>query len=522
MEESRILQSIIESRRFDAVSKVAPTKGVQEALLNSNKFLPPCAHREESLRLLSEGKASCVVTGQQVGLYLGPLYTLYKASSAIRLAEQIALSSGKPCVPVFWLQTEDHDLEEIASASVLSRSSESSKLSLPFSSNRETASVAYETLGPKIDSLNEKLQSLLGFYPEAEHYLSLVKSFYRPEVSYADAFSSLLAEILKDSGLVFFNPRSQSVAEESKGVIHRSFSEYRQIAELLENQTQELRASGSSPQVYIRQDSPLAFFHLENQFGPRFRLQEQGHDWALIGDEQQRSVSSTDLSTALEQEPMRFSTSALLRPIVQDFLLPSVAYVGGAAEESYFAQLSPLYPHFGVLPAQFVRRNSYLIVEEKLKTWLTELGLTAKDLALPTAELHARIANSSHNNSEASYRSPEDLQSSSRSAVDALFDGIRIDLSALDPTLLNSSDKTKEKVLGLLERLMERYTSAHLRKQEKSLERLEKIQTALTPGGLAQERVFSPLSLLSRHGESFLELLRNEPLMPTETQERVL
>ncbi len=344
MNERNLMAELTESQRFQVAQNMIPSPGVLTAFERSNSFLPPSTARDKNLTLLQKPEVTCVVTGQQVGLYLGPLFTLYKAMTAIILAAKLAEQTGTPCVPVFWLQTEDHDLEEISSTRILNREGEQVELSLPTSNpSQSQCSVAYQQLGEEILSLNEKLESTLGFYPEAERYLEHVREWYRPGRTYHEAFSGLLAELLPESGLVFFNPRQDEVYAEAGSILRRSVRESRTVANLLIEQTDGLTQSGVEPQVYIRPDSPLAFYHLGDAGGARFRLQENGENWVLIGDQDQREISSAEVEENLKNNLSRFSSSALLRPIMQDSLLPSVAYVGGAAEELYFKQIQPLY-----------------------------------------------------------------------------------------------------------------------------------------------------------------------------------
>jgi bacillithiol biosynthesis cysteine-adding enzyme BshC len=361
------VQSDAQSReRVVARARRAVAPEVHRVLVAQNAKLAPSVARDQHLAALASG-AAAVVTGQQVGLFLGPLYTLYKAASAIVMARALAAETNVPVVPVFWLQTEDHDLVEIATCEV-AHGAACETIALPVdAANR--VSIAHLTLPAEISGCVDRLAELLGSGPGAMTHLERVRRHYRAGARWSDAFAGVLGELFADEGLVVIDPRDPVLAGIVAPVHHRAIENAPRIANALLAQCEKL----GKTTVHVRPGSPLSFFHPDGPTGPRVRLEPDFDRGILAAD------------------PMAFSTSALLRPIVQDTLLPTAAYVGGPAELAYFAQLPPLYQAFDRPMPVVVERGHFRIVDERSRRVLARLGIDASQLAGSEADLLARL-----------------------------------------------------------------------------------------------------------------------------------
>lgn len=428
--------------------------------------LAPSPLRDAHLRALAAG-AAAVVTGQQVGLFLGPLYTLYKAASAIVLARRIAEAASVPVVPVFWLQTEDHDLPEIASAGMIG---ETIAVGVDASNRR---SIAHLALPSEVESCVDRVAALLGDGPHAREHVARLRRHYRANVRWADAFAGVLGELFAPEGLVIVDPRDRTLAAHVAPVHRRAVHEAATLAAALVERAHELRASGRPVPVHVRPDAPLSFYHPQGATGPRVR-----------------SPDVTELA-ALDRDPLQFSTSALLRPIVQDTLLPTVAYVGGPAEVAYAAQTTPLYRAFERVQPAVVRRASFRIVDVRMRALLDRLGLSADDASQPEEALLARL------------RRPE----SSRDAiVQALYAPFAERLSAIEavhrePRAFARTRATVERAIDKLARKLERtalYEDAEL------VTAVRRVRATLAPGGAPQERVLCLSAFAAREGDRTL------------------
>jgi uncharacterized protein YllA (UPF0747 family) len=287
----------------------------------------------ENIDALARG-APAVVTGQQVGLYLGPLYTIYKAATAVAVARE------KNAVPLFWLQTEDHDFAEIASCTLMP----GRVLQLPVDNAR--VSIAHRRLPPEIDSLNDTLGDLISDQQHAREVSSLFSDHYRAGTAFADAFRGVHGRFFPE--LVFLDPRTPAVAHLAQPIFRCAIERAAEIERAL-----------VSGQVNLRPGYTLCFFHPDGPEGPRFRL-EQGKPAGGV--------------------PLQLSTSALLRPILQDALLPTLAYIGGPAELAYFQQIDAVYPIFGLAKPNPLPRAHFRLIPPFLRRALSELSLEPDDV----------------------------------------------------------------------------------------------------------------------------------------------
>ncbi|HET6150683.1 MAG TPA: bacillithiol biosynthesis cysteine-adding enzyme BshC [Polyangia bacterium] len=480
-----------------------PDPALVAVLCEQQASLPPSAAREQNLEALVSGRAVAVVTGQQVGLFLGPLYTFYKALTAIAVARALQAESGVRCVPLFWLQTEDHDFPEIASCTTAGADGAPVRLALDGGpAEMERVSVAHRTLGPEVTRLLDDLAALTEGEPAAGQVLALLGRHYRPGRPVARAFAGALAEVCEDSGagLLFLDPRDARVAGLAAPIYRRALDDASVIDRLLEDQVGRLDAAGFQAQIVVRAGSPLVFFHPQGASGPRFRLQAENGaqgEWRLAGAAAR--VSRGALLEALAAEPLRFSTSALLRPIVQDSLLPTAAYVGGPAEVSYFAQLQPLYAHFAVSPPLLVPRARCRCVDARARRRLAALGLGPEDLARPLPELLARLAMA-----PAGKADPGELRRRAAAEVEPIVAQIADAVAAAEPSLARAAERTRASAGRALARLTDRYARRLAERDGVTRRRLEQLRDALYPGGVAQERVFGWIWLAARVGPAAL------------------
>jgi bacillithiol biosynthesis cysteine-adding enzyme BshC len=503
--------------------RMAPTRAAAErraspalvaVLREQQAALSASRARAHNLEALAAGRTAVVATGQQVGLFLGPLYAFYKAASAVAVARALEAESGIRCVPLFWLQSEDHDFAEIASATVAGGGGEPIALSLPPGSAVEArVSIAHRRLPPEVGALLETLSELLGAGPAARETLALLRAHYTAGRPIAEAFAGVLAELFADEGLLIFDPREARVAELAAPIYREALDASATIGQRLEERCAALAAAGFDPQIPIRPDCALVFGHLGAASGPRYRLErhigtsgssDSSGTWRLAGSD--GVFSHQEIADALAHDPLRFSTSALLRPIVQDTLLPTAAYVGGPAEVSYFAQTGPLYEHFDLAMPLIVPRGRFRCLDPHTRRRLAELGLGADDVARPQAELVARLPNTASHG----IPSAADLTARVAAEIAPVVDRIAATATALDPAdrnLSRAAERTRTHVARALTRLTGRYARKLAEREGVALGRLARVQNALVPGGVPQERAYAWPSLAGRLGPGALKRL---------------
>ena len=508
----------------DAATRRA-SPAIVEVLRAQGKGLPPSAARDANLAALSDGGTAVVATGQQVGLFLGPLYSFYKAASAVAAARALQAASGVRCVPLFWLQTEDHDFVEIATCRILGHDGAIVSLSLaPEPAEQARVSIAHRRLGPEVTGIVDALADALGTAPAAADVAALLRAEYVPDRPVAAAFAGVLATLFADDGLLVLDPRDARIARAAAPLYARALDQADVVEAALRARGAALTAAGLDQQVPVRDGCALLFFHPRGAEGPRFRLRRvqraaAGARWELAGASD--SLSDADVRAMLARDPLRFSTSALLRPLLQDTLLPTAAYVGGPAEVSYFAQLGPVYDVFGLPQPLVIPRGRFRVVDIGTRRRLTALGLRAADTGLAHAELVSRV--DARHAPGAAAASPEALRRRVAEGILPTVDELARAIVDADPAAARAATRTRATVERALGRLVDRYARDLLARDGVASSRLDKIQRALCPDGIPQERFYAWPSLAARHGvaafkELVMERLARAPF-PTEIEE---
>lgn len=429
--------------------------------------------------------ASVVVTGQQVGLFGGPLYSLLKALTAIKLASE-QTRAGIDTVPIFWLATEDHDIEEVRFAKVLSRDHQLLKLQLLVKDEGKRAGEV--ELGTAVRALITQMREHLG---ESE-LLALVERCYGPGKDFGDAFAELFAHLFSEYGLILIDNRDPRLHAIAAPIFMKAAAHAKPLNSALRQRDQELAAAGFHAQVHIEESSTLLFHH---QAEKRMAVKIANGRFKAG----QREWNAEELAKEAERAPQDFSANALLRPVVQDYLLPTTAYVGGAAEIAYFAQSEVLYRELLGRVTPVLPRASMTLVEPAVSRLLEKFGLTASDVLVPAKELHERIAE--QRLPAAVRRKAQEVSQSAEAELDSLAAAAE----AVDPTLRGAADNAARKVRYQIKRLRERTARAYLRRQGELDRQLRRISDSLYPHDSLQERELSGIYFLCRHGKTVLE-----------------
>ena len=500
------------ARAQSAAERRAPTELVA-VLREQQAALADSQARAENLDSLAAGRTAVVATGQQVGLFLGPLYGFYKAASAVAVARALSAESGVRCVPLFWLQTEDHDFAEIAAATVAGPGGHPVTLALSAEPAAEArVSVAHRRLPAEVAALLDALAELLGAGPAAQETLALLRAHYTAGRPIAAAFAGLLGALFADEGLLILDPRESRVAALAAPVYREALSGAAEIERRLDERRTALTTAGFEEQIPTRPGCALLFGHRDSATGPRYRLERPANaaaPWRLAGGD--AVWSAAEIAEALAHDPLRFSTSALLRPIVQDTLLPTAAYVGGPAEVSYFAQLGPLYEHFRLAMPLVVPRARFRCLDAHTRRRLAQLGLRADDIARSQSEVLALLPG----RPTAGTPSAADLTARIAAEIAPVVDQIAAAAVALDPrdrNLARAADRTRANVGRALDRLTGRYARKLAERDGVTLGRLGRVVDALAPGGVPQERAYAWPSLAGRLGPAALKALVFERL----------
>lgn len=441
-----------------------------------------------SLSKLARPSTVAVVTGQQVGLFGGPAYSLFKALTAVKLAGQLE-EQGIPAVPVFWLATEDHDLAEVDHAWVFNEQASIARVALS-----QTGATGGPVGEVKLEGTPLiELRRALGELPFTEEVVARLEKAYSPGATMGSAFQSFFKDLLKDFGLLFFDPLVPANRAIAAPFLAKAVGRVADIVPELRRRDKELTDSGYHAQVHVEQDTSLLFLIHE---GKRIPLRYKDGQFTA----RDRSYSVEEL----QGQSLKLSPNALLRPVMQDYLLPTIAYVGGPSEIAYMAQAEVLYRTLlGRMPIMFPR-NSYTLLDRKSEKLLQRYHLAPPQLLGPQEQIESRIA--------ASLVPPEMLDEfrSIRSTVDNALAKFRAQLAAFDPTLDHSAQKSTAKVRYQLEKLSHKAAKEAMRRDEQAARSAEYLANFVYPHRHLQERFYSIVPFLAKYGMDLPEKLLNE------------
>ena len=466
---------------------------VSAILERQNKSWDASPQTLANLARLRKG-AAAIVTGQQVGLFGGPMFAIYKALTAVKLAEE-ATAAGIDAVPVFWLATSDHDLAEVNHVSL--PGPDGQLRTLTTSSHAVAgAPVSDVRLGDEILPMVEEAASLLGD-SEASQFL---RDCYRPGETLGSAFARLYARLFGQWGVILLDAADAELHGVAAPIYRFSIERAKELDAALLARGQALEKAGYYQQVKVTPSSVLLFAMHEGARTPIRRRADKVEEFVIGSEAGAEKLSCAALLDRIASAPENFSPNVLLRPVVQDYLLPTLAYTGGAAEAAYFAQVGAVYEKLLGRVTPIVPRFSATLVEPKVQRWLRQYEITVLDAFHGPEALRQMLA---------SRTLPTDLQAAFERAsksVEESFSGLQEALAKLDPTLVEASQTGSSKVRYQLDRLRERAMAAELRRSEVVSRHAEALSQALYPWNELQERGVAGIYFVARHGN---ELLRN-------------
>lgn len=455
----------------------------------------PAAARAAAQRLL-DPRAVAVLTGQQAGLFGGPLFTLLKALTALKLAEQASREHQVPCVAVFWIDAEDHDWDEVRSCTVLDDTLAPKRVSLPPRGTDDPAPVAAVRLDQHVLAVLDELEQALPGTEFRAEIMAALRTAYAPGTGMADAFGTWLEHLLGPRGLVVYDSSDPAAKPLAGRVFTRELAVPGETARRATQAGQDLVARGYHAQVHTHDDT-LALFHL----GPGRRPIRKDDGALLVGDQR---VSAATLEQEARERPDGFSPNVLLRPIVQDTLFPTVCYVAGPNELAYLGQLRRVYDHFGVpMPLMYPRTTATLLDSAAMR-FLTKYdvaieSLQAQDDAALNELLKAQI--------------PERVEAAFAEAgrsIDAQMHQVIETIPAIDPTLEHTARSTLNRMQHDLHTLHNKMINAAKRRDETLRRQFSRARALAFPGGHAQERTIAFVSFLTQYGPSLIDRLDAE------------
>ena len=449
----------------------------------------------QHISLLREADCIAVVSGQQAGLFGGPLYTIYKALSAVKLAECMA-QRGIKTAPVFWIATEDHDFVEVATAEFINRDCTLSSVTIPAEIHIEGLPVGRVTLDQSIETT---LQTLLSSLPKTEFtddLEKLLRDCYSSGKSFGDAFAQMMTTLVGEKGLILVDPLDSELKRLAAPLYAEAARHAHEIAVAIVNRSRELEAAGYHAQVTPSEDSFPLFLHDES--GARRALTRNPNGkYHAKGDGQE--YSTDELADWALREPARFSPNVTLRSVVQDFLFPTIAYYGGSAEIAYFAQTSEVYRILQRPVTPILPRASLTFVEKHTWRSLERYGIRLEDFFAGSDHVVSRVV--------AEYLGKETAAAFEHTTetFNTELDGLQEQLKRVDPTLADALEKGRRKINYQIDGLRTRFNRAQVARDEAVQRQLQHAADLLYPEKTLQERRLNITSFIARHGRYFVD-----------------
>lgn len=451
---------------------------------------------------LNEKRTLAIVTGQQLGIFGGPLYTFYKIITAIKLARQLKERYEEfNFVPVFWLEGDDHDFNEIRKIKLINKENEL----LEFTYSEEIPeddtkkSVGSLSFSSEITSVIELIKNSLRETEFTTDLLSQLSKIYTEGKTIKQAFKELIFWLFDAYGLVILDPQDKEIKSLLIPVFTREVEGFREHTQKL------VLTSAKLEEIYHAQVKikPVNLFYSTDD--GRYSIEPVDDTFRLR--RKRKQFTKEELLDTIKNEPERISPNVLLRPICQDYLLPTAFYVAGPSEIAYFAQVTPLYDYFKIQTPIIYPRASITIIEKNLQAHLDKFNLELKDIFIKADTLKDQIIAS------VSDKNLDTLFDDSNRQIELIIDDLKTHLFSIDKTISDSSDRYRDKMLSSLSELKNKALQAQKKKHEISLKQIDKISESLYPAENLQERELNFIYFTNKYGDAFLKKIFDEAII---------
>ena len=454
---------------------------------------------KKNIQLLSGENTLAIVTGQQLGLLCGPMYTFYKIITTLKLSKNFNDKYDDfNFVPVFWMEGDDHDFNEVRSINVIGNDNNIKNIGYkdkvdPDEAKTSIGSLKFDdSLKDCFDILDENLRDTEFKIP----VLDKLKNYYSVGKTFAISFRELIHSLFDEYGLVILDPSDKKVKELLKPVIKKEINDFREHTEKLVNVSARLEEIYHA-QVKVK---PVNLFYSTDD--GRYSIEPVDNEFRL--KRKRISFTKEELINKVEEEPERFSPNVLLRPICQDYLLPTAFYVGGPSEISYFAQVTVLYEIYNIPTPIIYPRSSVTLLESNINKTLEKYDVSITDIFKGPEELKKKVVDSLTENKV------DDVFTETESEVKEAIEKLRGRLYDIDKTIADTSNKYQSKILNSLSELKSKAEHAQNQKYEVTIRQLDKACTMLFPSNNLQERELNFTYFTNKYGEGFLKRLYDD------------
>jgi bacillithiol biosynthesis cysteine-adding enzyme BshC len=434
---------------------------------------------------LKKKNTFAITTGHQLCLFTGPLYFIYKIISAINLAEELKKRFPEfDFVPVYWMASEDHDFEEINNFHVSGKT-------IQWESKQAGAVGDFNT--EELKKILPQVSELFGISKNSTYLVNLFERTYLKHKTLADATRYLVNELFGEYGLVTIDGNDKEFKQQFKEHFKKDiFSQA--LAGNINHTIRELNGLGYHAQVNPRL---INCFYLEK--GSRFRIEQSGNDFKLVGTE--RSFTRREMEEIIEKYPERISPNVVLRPVYQQHILPNIAYVGGPGELAYWLEFKSMFDSLNVFFPVLVPRNFVTVINKATKHTIDKLNLNSEDFFKPKLDLIKELQLKTNSFFEADKE---------KSQISEIYTHLLDKVQAIDKTLAGNISAELKKTLSGIDKSTTKANRALKRKLETEINRLTAIKEKLFPSNTPQERYENFTSFYLSYGKNFIKELKEK------------
>lgn len=453
----------------------------------------------KKIELLNEPDSLVIFTGQQVCLFGGPLFIIFKAISTLKLAEELSFRFSRNFIPVFWLDSEDHDFEEVRSTSIIDKENKLQEIKyspLKIPSGEPMYRILLEG---QIDACLDLLKSSVHPTEFKDEITRVLSNCYSAGESISTSFAKWLVKLLGKYGLVIADPGDRELKKLATGFFLEETENPGKSMKLVMETGKALESSGYHQQVIKSEDAVNLFLEMDDK---RCSLKWNGDSIEIDGVD--RKLSLDELRRIIKQEPERVSPNVLLLPLMRSYLFPTVAYIGGPGEISYYAQLKSVFEFFEIPMPVVYPRASVTLVEGKIKQVLDKYSLEFTNLFQdPEIVINSILKG----------KFPDSLEialEKKRNQISKILDELEQELVSSEPTLKQNLETSRGKIDYELKRLGEKLFQTYRQKDQNLKDQVYKARNNLFPGNKLQERVLNLTPYLIKYGFEFVDFLYNK------------
>lgn len=466
-----------------------------EVLRRTNTFYGLTPAIEANLELLKHEKTVTVITGQQAGIFTGPIYTILKAITTLKAASALGKMLKVPVVPLFWMESSDHDLAAVNHI-YFPGPLGSIKYTYGKTDNPRQRSVGGIKFGGDFQDFSLKIKETFHNNDYYEAVTRLMDETYHPGATFGAAFGKMMARLFSRWGLIIVDAENKELKRLAAPIIIRKLEEKGRMNQLLQEQSQELEREDYERQIQVRSELLNVFILKENNRIPLNLLGE-----VLGNGDEKEMLADQELVKVAFEHPEWFSPKVAFRPIVQDFLFPTVAYIGGPAELAYFAQLKKVYEFFEIQMPIIWPSASATIVDAKTQRHLQRAAVQPEDVFRNSDEVLREIIE------KYAVIAPDDYFDEAEKKLEEVIGWLGREMSIIDPSLPRQFNTPYNKIRYQLNNMKKRTFARLKEKNQGMVESWRKAQIQLHPNNKLQERVYNIVYFLANYGFWLMDYL---------------